>query len=83
MLVEIIGYVAALLISTMAIPQMVKAYKSKSTGDISIISLVMRLTGTMLWMVYAISNSLWPMIIGNVVITINYSILIWLKLNYK
>ena len=80
---ELIGYLAAILVTGTAMPQVYKYLKTKNTRDLSMISLIMRLTGTALWEIYAIYHDIFPIILGNLVIMTNYSILIYLKQKYK
>lgn len=80
---EVIGFVAASLTTVAFIPQVVKAWKTKSTGDLSGAMMGLFFAGVFFWMVYGIMLKELPIIMTNVFIFISYFILIYLKIKYK
>lgn len=64
-MVEIIGTLAGFFTTLGALPQLVKAYRTKSVGDISVWMFLTILAGVILWTVYGILKTDWPIIITN------------------
>ena len=58
MLIDILGYVAGILVVISLLPQVIKSWKTKSTKDISLWRYVIYVVGLILWVTYAflISN---------------------------
>ena len=78
----LIGFTAAAFTTSAFIPQVLKAWKTKSTHDVSLTMFVMLVTGILLWMIYAIHIRSWPMISANIITLILQSIIIVLKIRY-
>jgi len=64
-MVKAIGILAGIFTTLGALPQLVKAYRTKSVGDISVLMFLTILTGVVLWAVYGVLKSDWPIIITN------------------
>ena len=80
---EIIGYIAGFLMAIALSPQIIKAWKTKSTKDISIVWTVIVLIGLILWIVYAILNKIMPLLIfASIELSMTFSLFI-LKIKYK
>ena len=80
--VDIIGYIAGLLILISIIPQIVKSWKTKSTKDISLLRYLIYVAGIMLWLIYGVILINGPMIIVNSINLILASTIVYLKLKY-
>ncbi len=80
---EIMGHIGALLSSITFIPQVLQAWKTKSVGDLSMNMLLIVFTSTIVWLVYAFSLNLLPVIIANTIIFMLSGILIYFKLTFK
>ena len=81
--IEFFGYFAAILTTLAFIPQLIKTIKTKKAEDVSLITLVMFLTGVAAWIVYGIKISSKPILIANsVTFLLNFLILIF-KLIYS
>lgn len=65
--IEIIGYMAAALTTAGFIPQVIKAYKTRQTKDISLWMYILLIVGIILWLIYGIFNRICPIIIANAV----------------
>ena len=63
----ILGFAAAILSTFAGIPQMVKAWRTRSTGDLSLMFLLMALAGCLLWLVYGFLLDSLPIISANLV----------------
>ena len=62
---EIVGHVGAALSSITFIPQVYKAWQTKSVGDLSLSMMLIVFTSTVIWLVYGVSLMLWPVILAN------------------
>ena len=63
---QTIGYIASALTVASFVPQLRKAWKSKSVDDISYSMVGLLLTSAALWIVYGVMNSDMPVILTNV-----------------
>lgn len=80
---EIFGHVGALLSSATFVPQVYKTWKSKSAGDLSLVMLIIVLVSTLVWLVYAFTFMLWPVILANSFVCVLSIMLIYFKFNFK
>ena len=63
--VELIGFLAGTLTTLSFIPQVVKTWKTKSAGDLSLGTLIIFSAGVTLWLTYGLLLHSWPMICSN------------------
>ena len=82
MALEFVGYLAGFIVALALSPQIIKAWKTKSTKDISIAWNLTLMVGLLLWVIYGIANRILPLaIFGSIEFSIASSLLI-LKLRY-
>ncbi|MCG2460300.1 SemiSWEET transporter [Flavobacteriaceae bacterium F89] len=81
--IEILGFVAATLTTMAFVPQVFKAWKERSTTDISLVMYLVMLFGVILWMIYGIYHGSLPITIANAFTAILVFIMVVLKLKYK
>lgn len=81
--VTILGLVAGTLTTLSFLPQLLKAWKSRSTHDISIGMFLLLAVGIMLWIVYGIVTADVPVIVANTVTLVFVSLILALKLRYR
>lgn len=83
LVIQIIGIAAAVLTTSSFLPQIVKAYQTKSMEDVSRYLMIMFATGTLLWMVYGAYKSD-PVIIGaNAIASAFNIVLLYMKFAYR
>ena len=81
--ITIIGFVAGMLTAVSMLPQVIKTFKEKKAEDVSILMLVVLLTGVGLWIYYGVQKNDVPIIISNSIsLTINL-IMIFLRFKYR
>ncbi len=80
---EIIGFIAGGLSSALFVPQIVKILKEKSAEEIALLTCIIGVVSSGLWLWYGIMNEHISMIITNSISVIATTILIILKLKYK
>ncbi|MEM8893288.1 MAG: SemiSWEET family transporter [Bacteroidota bacterium] len=81
--VELAGHFGAFLSSVTFIPQVYKAWQTKSVGDLSLSMMLIVLTSTIVWLYYGISLNLLPVIIANGIICFLSLVLIVFKFSWK
>ncbi len=73
---DIIGFIAAFLTTFAFLPQAIKTWRTKSTGDLSPIMYTVLVIGIIAWLVYGLIITNWPMILANVV-TLSFNLVIF------
>ena len=74
---EYIGYLAGLLATIAFLPQTIKIFRERRTGDISLSMYVLFCSGVALWLLYGCLISSWPVVISNAVtLTLSGAILV-------
>lgn len=81
--VEIVGLFGAFLTAITFIPQVYKAWITKSVGDLSLATISIVFMSTVVWLVYGVALMLWPVIIANACIGSMSLLLIYFKLTFK
>ena len=77
MYVEFFGYFAAILTTAAFLPQLIKTLKTKKADDVSLITLIMFITGVIFWIIYGYKISSFPILVANLITFIlNFLILI-------
>ena len=81
--IEYVGLFGAFLSAITFIPQVIKAWQTKSVADLSIWMLLIVLTSVIVWLVYGIYLNLLPVIIANGVILVLAIVLLYFKFSFK
>jgi len=81
--VEMIGTIGALVICVSAIPQVIKTYTTKSSGDLSILYLCILMMGMILLQIYSVSVHDFVFIFGNTLSMVMTGLLIVMWFNYQ
>ena len=82
-MVTILGLVAGTLTTLSFLPQLLKAWKSRSTHDISIGMFSLLAVGITLWIVYGVLTSDLPVVVANSVTLVFVALILALKLRYR
>ena len=80
--IEIIGFLAGTLTTIAFVPQVIKAWRSKHTKDISLITFIALSTGMFLWLIYGILINSFPIMGANAISLILGLTILSLKLKY-
>ena len=81
--IELFGYSAAILTTLAFLPQLIKTFKTKKAEDVSLITLIMFLTGLSSWIVYGYKISSFPILIANVITFILNLLILIFKVYYS
>ena len=80
---DLFGFLAAFLTTIAFLPQLYKTWKTKSAEDVSLIMLILFITGLICWIIYGSKIHSIPILVANIITFIfNFSILI-LKITYR
>jgi Uncharacterized conserved protein len=82
-MLSLIGFVAAALTTAAYIPQAIKTIRTRQTKDISLWMYVMMSVGILLWLVYGIYNTDWPIILANCVTILLVIPILIIKILYR
>jgi MtN3 and saliva related transmembrane protein len=77
-----IGLIAGLFTTFAYAPQVWKAARSRSAGDLSLVMYLCMTLGALLWIIYGVEIGSWPVIIWNIVTMVMTSTMIVLRLRY-
>ena len=64
---EFFGYFAAILTTAAFLPQLIKTLKTKKADDVSLITLIMFLSGVGSWIIYGYKISSFPILLANII----------------
>lgn len=78
----ILGFIATLCSTSAFLPQVIKAWRTRSTTDISLGMYSIIIFGCVLWMIYAWLQSDLPVFTTNAIILLLASSILCLKLRY-
>lgn len=77
-----IGYIAGFMTTGSFLPQVLRAYRTRSCRDLSWPWLLVFIGGLLLWLVYGLVLHNWPMILANAVTLAFCFALAWMKVRY-
>jgi len=80
---ELTGLVASALSSLTFMPQVYRAWKTKSVDDLSFVMMLFISSSTILWLVYGFNRGALPVIICNGIIFVLSIVLIYFKFSFK
>ena len=80
---DLLGLVAGTLTTAAFVPQVVKAWRTRSTSDISLGMFVLFNIGLVLWLAYGVVIGSWPIVLTNVVTLALALTILFFKLRYK
>jgi MtN3 and saliva related transmembrane protein len=81
-LVDFIGYMAATLTTAAFLPQVLQVWKSKSTKDLALPTLLSFILGVGMWLAYGLLLKSTPVIIANAVTLVLNLVILRFKLKY-
>ena len=81
--IEFFGYFAAILTTLAFLPQLIKTFKTKKAEDVSLITLIMFLTGLLSWIIYGYKISSTPILVANVITFILNLLILIFKVTFS
>ena len=83
LLPEVIGAVAAICSTTSFTPQLLKIWREKASGEVSLGMYVLTVSAFALWSVYGAMLRSWPLLAANLVSLVLASAILALQLRYR
>ena len=80
---DLIGYVAGVFITVSFLPQVIRSYRTRSVGDLSMAMILATLIGTVLWITYGFIMAAMPIIVMNCVFGVLVLALLYLKIRHE
>ncbi len=81
-LAEAIGFLAGILTTIAFLPQLLQAWRTKATKDLSLGMFIVFSVGVLCWFIYGLLISSAPIILANGVTLVLSSAILFLKLRY-
>ena len=78
-----IGYLAGFLTVVSFLPQVVRAWRTKQTKDLSIKTFLILITAGVCWLIYGVLSSDWPVIATNAGMVVLNGAILAAKIRYK
>ena len=78
----LVGNLAAVLTTVSFFPQVVKTWRSRSAGDLSIATLAVFSVGVFLWLIYGLALGSGPIIYANGLTLAQSAVLVGLRIRY-
>ncbi len=80
--IDLLGYIAGILVVLSLLPQAVRSWKTKSTRDLSLPRYIVYIIGLILWIVYAVIIHNGPVALTNGIGLIIATFILYLKLRH-
>ncbi len=80
--VEVVGFIAGLLVAISVFPQVVKSWKTRSTKDVALAWSVINLAGQILWIVYGFYINSYSLVIMSSITLVMNIFMVTLKLKF-
>ncbi len=80
---NILGYLAGILVVISLLPQVIRSWRTKSTKDLSLWKYVIYIIGLSLWITYAVLIKNGPVVAMNTIGLLLALSILYLKLRYK
>ena len=81
--IEFFGYFAAILTTLAFLPQLIKTLKTKKAEDVSLITLIMFLTGVLSWIVYGYKIASIPILLANLITFVLNLLILMFKITFS
>ena len=81
-MIEVVGFIAALLTTFSGVPQIIQTFKYKNTDGLSIKTISLLLAGVVVWFIYGILINNIPLIVSNSICIYVQATLLYLKIKY-
>lgn len=80
---NLLGLLAGTLTTASFLPQVIKTWRSRSAGDISLVMFALFSLGVLLWIVYGFTVGALPIIVANVITLLLSMTILVFKIRYK
>ncbi|OGI18583.1 MAG: hypothetical protein A3J06_02205 [Candidatus Moranbacteria bacterium RIFCSPLOWO2_02_FULL_48_19] len=80
--IELIGFVAGILVAISLLPQVIKSWKTRSTKDVALSWSIINLSGQILWIVYGVYISSTSLVVMSSIALVMNIFMVTLKLRF-
>ena len=81
--IDLFGFLAALVTTIAFLPQLYKTWQTKSADDVSLVMLILFITGLVCWIIYGFKINSIPILVANIITFIFNSSILILKISYR
>jgi MtN3 and saliva related transmembrane protein len=81
--IQLIGIAAGICTASSMLPQVIKTFREKKAEDVSLVMLLILMTGIILWILYGVKKSDMPIIATNAFSLLVNITMIILRMRYK
>ena len=81
--IEFFGYFAAVLTTLAFLPQLIKTLKTKKAEDVSLITLIMFITGLLSWIIYGYKIESTPILVANIITFVLNLLILIFKISFS
>jgi MtN3 and saliva related transmembrane protein len=81
--VTLLGLVAGTCTTIAFVPQLMKTWKTRSAGDISVVMLITFSAGLLLWLIYGILIQSLPVMLANGITLVLSSVILYFKFRFN
>tara|TARA_Y100000589_G_scaffold193193_1_gene182856 strand:- start:132 stop:398 length:267 start_codon:yes stop_codon:yes gene_type:complete len=81
--IEFFGYFAAILTTLAFLPQLIKTLKTKKAEDVSLITLIMFITGLLSWIIYGYKIESTPILVANIITFVLNLLILIFKISFS
>ena len=81
--IDLFGFLAAFLTTIAFLPQLYKTWQTKSAEDVSLVMLILFITGLFCWIVYGLNINSIPILVANIITFIFNFLILILKLTHR
>jgi MtN3 and saliva related transmembrane protein len=82
-LIDIVGLLAEVVLIVAQLPQIYKSFKTKSTGDLSLLTISAVIIGLILWIIYGLAKPDYVIVIANVASLLTFGIVLYAKIKFS
>lgn len=83
LITQIIGFLAAVVGTSLMLPQVIKTVRTKKADDLSLLMLSLYFVNCLLWLTYGLLIIAWPLVVCNFIALVISIIQLALKFKYK
>jgi MtN3 and saliva related transmembrane protein len=82
-LIDVVGLLAESVLIVAQLPQIYKSFKTKSTGDLSLLTISAVMIGLILWIIYGITKPDYVIVIANIASLLIFCVVLYAKIKFS
>lgn len=81
--IQVFGFLAGIVTASGMMPQVIKTFKTKKAGELSIQMFLFYLVGFSMWITYGVIREDFPIIVTNSVSIVLTALMLYFKIRYR